>query len=1058
MTQRISLGLAALLLAFSLPASAQFYSQGEDPASLKWNSVETKNFRVIYPRGRDSLAVLYARSLESWRESVGGSILFAPNDAYKKPHPVILHTESAYSNGFVSWAPRRMELYTCPDPYESSGLPWMTNLAVHESRHVAQMQVGNMRSNRPFGWFLGEIWSGACAGLYYKTDFLEGDAVVTETALTPTGRGRNADFLNYYMISFDQGDWRNWLKWMGGSQRHYTPDQYALGYMYYSGMRYFYDAPDLSGEYLDLLSRRPYELFTYQDKVAKAHTDSLNFNHAFRPIAEKTYELWRGNAEARRPYMPVEQIAKTPRKYTTYAENVMVGDNAMFSIKEDLDRYHRLVRIDSLGHEKTVSAFSGQTGMLYHSPGHNRFYWSEILYDARWGHKSKSVIRYRDFGKSRAHNLTSKGKFFNPNPSPAENHIAATEYPSEGGSNLVIISAHTGDVEARFRAPDSLQIVESAWIGESIYVSAVSDHGFGVYHFHCPDLYAHDLDTDVGFYYFEAASGARCDFETVLEPEPCKIKNFGYHEDRLMFTSDRTGADELYLLNPVSRELVQKTSTRYGGSDYQFSEDGKWLVFSLETREGKLLSRTPVDSLFSKPASWSDHYHYPIADGVAAQEKALGITPIPLDSVSVSEPRKYHKFPNLFNFHSWAPFYANVDNIMDFSYDRFYDLLGLGVTGLSQNALGTAVTQVGYCAHKDPYDKKTWRHSGHFKYTYRGWYPVFEASLDINDRGVSTADYEISTYDKKVYYLSGENNYASAPLIKGTLKAYIPWSWSKGGWSKGFVPQLTVSASNDIVHGVAPIREFKVVGNDPETGEPVYDEGTIIGAHRFGKETLHDLDFGFSLRGYAMRPIAKSGVYPRWGIGGEVGYRWPFGFRDLYGSALYGYLYGYVPGFYPASGFRFSALAQRGVFRLGQPFTTGAVNTLPRGFANTSGVYRNILQSFRTSVKMTADYACPIYIGDLGACGGLIYVKRLVLTPHFDAMFGYNMANKPASMLYSAGATLAVDMSFILWLNFPITLGVTYSYNGGPGYDALKAAVPATGHHFVGPVFELSFY
>lgn len=1024
------IALCVTALAVALPASAQFYTPGEDPSSLKWNYVETNNFRVIYPAGRDSLALRYARSLESWRESVGASILLAPNETFRKPHPVILHTESSYSNGFVSWAPRRMELYTVPEPYGPSGLPWMTNLAVHESRHVAQMQVGNYRSNRPFGWFLGQIWAGACAGLYYKKDFLEGDAVVTETALTPSGRGRNADFQNYYMIAFDNGDWRNWMSWLGGSQKNYTPDHYSLGYLYYGGMRVFYDAPGLSGEYLDLLGRRPFELFTYQNKVAKAHTDSLNFNQAFRPIAEKTYELWRDNAEARRPYIPFEQIVETPRKYSEYQGNVAGCDNNIYSVRKKLDFSSRLVRTDSLGREKTLSAFSALSGTLYPSADGKRFYWSETLSDPRWGHRSKSVIRYRDIDGHRAHNLTRKGRFFNPGPS--ESYISVSEYPVEGGSNLVILSASTGKVEARFHAPDSLQIVESAWIADTVFVSAISDGGFGVY---------------------RLREGR---FETVLDPQPVKIKNFGCCKDKIMFTCDRTGADELYLLAPVSGELTRKTSTRYGASGYRFSEDGKWLVFSVDSYEGRLLAKTPVDSLLSEKTDWSEHYHYPIADSLSEQEKSLGITPVPLDSVSVSEPRKYSKLPHLLNFHSWAPFYANVDNIMAFSYDYVYDLAGLGAIALSQNALGTAVTQLGYCAHKDPTSADMWRHSGHIKYTFKGWYPVFEASLDINDRGRASTGYEIYTYDKQNFYIKGKTTYDSRPLFSASLLTYIPLAWSKGGWMTGFIPQVSLYASNDALNGLVPVKVFTEIGEDPETGEKQYDEGKAVSVQRYGKEHLTEFNVRYSARGYAMLPTAETGVYPRWGIGAELGYVIPYGYRSLFGNSAYAYVYGYVPGFYPASGFRLTAMGQTCLFK-GQPFPSSAVSTLPRGFASTAGASA-ITRTYTSTLRLTADYGCPIFIGDLGALGGLIYVKRLVLTPHFDYTMYIDKHWKLDTGLFSAGATLAVDMSFLLWFNFPLSLGVTYSYNGGPGFNEFKQSVPTLSHHFVGPVFQFSFY
>ena len=47
-------------------ASAQFYTTGEDPGGLRWYSISSKNYRIIYPEGLDSLAGVYGNLLESF--------------------------------------------------------------------------------------------------------------------------------------------------------------------------------------------------------------------------------------------------------------------------------------------------------------------------------------------------------------------------------------------------------------------------------------------------------------------------------------------------------------------------------------------------------------------------------------------------------------------------------------------------------------------------------------------------------------------------------------------------------------------------------------------------------------------------------------------------------------------------------------------------------------------------------------------------------------------------------------------------------------------------------
>ena len=127
--------LLAAVFAFSPEASAQFYLEGSDPFG-RWSELGTAHFRIIYPAGLDSLARTYAISLETWHPSVGLSAGMAPGSGQWGKTPVILHAFHPYSNGSVVWAPKRMDLFTRPDPYGSLPQSWVTQLAVHESRHL----------------------------------------------------------------------------------------------------------------------------------------------------------------------------------------------------------------------------------------------------------------------------------------------------------------------------------------------------------------------------------------------------------------------------------------------------------------------------------------------------------------------------------------------------------------------------------------------------------------------------------------------------------------------------------------------------------------------------------------------------------------------------------------------------------------------------------------------------------------------------------------------------------------------------------------------------------
>ena len=127
------------LLLMPAGARAQFFTAGDDPGCRRWYSIESENYRIIYPRGLDSLARVYAREMERFRKPVGLTSGYVPGEDARGKMPVVLHAYNAVSNGSVAWAPKRMDAYTLPQVYDAEATPWAVQLAVHESRHISQM-------------------------------------------------------------------------------------------------------------------------------------------------------------------------------------------------------------------------------------------------------------------------------------------------------------------------------------------------------------------------------------------------------------------------------------------------------------------------------------------------------------------------------------------------------------------------------------------------------------------------------------------------------------------------------------------------------------------------------------------------------------------------------------------------------------------------------------------------------------------------------------------------------------------------------------------------------
>ena len=78
--------IAVLLLlgCACLCGRAQIYSLGADPARVKWKVLESERFRIVYPEAADSLALEYAKSLESFADAQKYSSGFSANEMYRR--------------------------------------------------------------------------------------------------------------------------------------------------------------------------------------------------------------------------------------------------------------------------------------------------------------------------------------------------------------------------------------------------------------------------------------------------------------------------------------------------------------------------------------------------------------------------------------------------------------------------------------------------------------------------------------------------------------------------------------------------------------------------------------------------------------------------------------------------------------------------------------------------------------------------------------------------------------------------------------------------------------
>ena len=1051
--------MCCFLLA-AVSARAQFYSAGTDPGAVRWSQIRTENYRVIYPRGTDSLARAYALSLQRQYPRVGRSLGYAPSEFCSKPMPVILHPYTSFGNGMVMWAPRRMELYSVGDATNPDPMPWMLNLTTHEPRHAAQLQFSRRWPFNALRWLTGDLSDVAWWAIYTGIAFSEGDAVVAETALSDFGRGRTSDFLEYVRVAFDEGDRRDYWRWRYGSLRLYTPDHYRAGYMLAAGLRTGWDEPLFLKKYHDNLFTRKLPFPFLNMPYTIRQTTGLSFKDAFSRISDDFQAAWAANDSLRGPFTDGRPLTAPGRRYTAYVGAAADGDD-IYAIRTGLEQAPGLVRIASDGTVRDLGPFASATSELRLAGG--RLYWSEERRDPRWELAGISVIRAMDLATGRRETVLggdagrplgpflpdgegpvpAGGRYYNPAPTPDGTRVAAMHYSADGSHQVVIFDGASGlgGSPARLTvltAPAGMQPVQGAWIGNALYISAVTDDGFGLY---------------------EATDHWR----TVLPGRPVKVRQLRARNGLLWFVCDKNGVEELYSCDPSSGALLQRTNLRHGGRDFLFNAAGDSLRYTVLSTGGRYFHSAATSAFEARESDWDTVWKHPVAEKLTAQERALeaaDTTFVPESPVAVSAPEPYRKAAHLLHFHTWAPLYIDYDAVADLSLSSLQDAAGLGATAFFQNDLATASGSIGYHAtRRAPGD---WGHLLDLRFDWRGWYPVIESSLTLGNSRPSSYSYTRLTDTQ-----GKESNQVSSSAVEGpgvtfSTRVYVPLTFSGNGWSRGFVPQLRYTVSNNRFD--ASVHYARRFGLFPERDRSFLPTGREPGPSVF----LQNLSA--SVRGYVMRPVAPSGVYPRWGIGAELGGSLRPALTRIYDPTVYTYLYGYLPGILPEHGLKLTALAQRQWNPSGTFIPEQRVTTYPRGFAATgSALGRHLADHFPAQAKLTADYLMALLPLDWSGLGPVAYVKNFELGLHFDAGIYGSAADGSATdaktdqkrarreSLMSAGASLSVRLGNLLWIPFDTRIGATWSCNFGPSYDAFRAGGLPLHRHYVGMLFTVDY-
>lgn len=734
--------LLVLVVSF-VSANAQYFQTGQDPASIHWRQINTKNFQLIYPDYYELQAQKLAYVLEKVYNYGSYTLHYSP-----KKISVILHTQTVKSNGLVAWAPKRAEFYTTPhqDIYPQD---WLQQLALHEFRHVVQVDKINSEVPELIKVIFGQQGTALIFGAYLPWWFIEGDAVVTETALSHYGRGRFPSFLMEHKAQVIEKGVYSYDKAYNGSIKNYVPDHYQLGYYLVGNTDVRYGS-QVWDSVLTRVGRHPLS-FTPFNTALKRETGFKKVQLYFS-IFDSLKNVWQA-ADEEYHSVAFKKLSPENRRYSSYTYNHWLNDSTLLAYKTSLDEIPSFVTIDSKGNERKIfhpgSIFNESVGYR-----DNFIVWSEHIPNPRWTHSGKSLIRILNIHTKQITEIKPEFKCFSPSISPDKKKVAVVEADFSSNYFISVYSIPEGKLLKRIQTPDNNYMFSPEWINNKELALVI--------------LYQDGKR-------LEKLNLQDEKFNVLIDRNLGDIKQLRVAGTKIYFVSSYSAKNALYAYDLNSGKINHLYEPRFDVEYPAVNAETDKIALSDYTADGFRSIAINKNDIEQIPLDKVKKGNYRLANALSKQEPGIPDFTYP-ENAKKYPSKKYSKVAHLFHFHSWAPAFVDVNKYK----------IGPGLSLMSQNKLGTAETILGY-----KWDVAGRTGKFYARYSFKGWYPIIDAEINT---GKQASEYLLINQTKND---AGEIIRQDTSLERYTwnatsanLNVRVPLLLNKGAFNRALQPEV----------------------------------------------------------------------------------------------------------------------------------------------------------------------------------------------------------------------------------------------------------------------------
>lgn len=613
--------MRSLVALFFLFLTSSSFAQrfGGNPLSQQWKQIDTDTVRVVFPAGQEQQAVKIASIIHGLQQKNSNSL----GSSLRKVSMVLQH-RTLISNGYVGLAPFRSELYTTApqNAFNLGAVDWLSNLAIHEFRHVQQYSNFNKGLSKLASLILGEEGQAVANATSIPDWFFEGDAVYTETQFTRQGRGSLPKFFSAYQSLHFANKQYSYMKLRNGSLRHFVPDHYDLGYLLVAYGRKKY-GNDLWQKVTDDAARFKPLIYPFQGAVKK-HTgiafstfvdDALNFYRS-QWISSSSEPTW--------------LTAVEKNNVINYQFPYLMEDGSIITLYNSYSQIPVFLKVKEDGSSEKIAVRDIAVDPYF------SFRDQHILYtayqpDVRWGNVEHHALKLLDLNTGALKTIKTQTRLFSPDLSTDKTKLVAVAMDESGGSTLIRTDLSDAKSDTILTQKD---IVYS--------YPRFSKNDQGLY------VVERMKNGDMGIVWSDFTGQQS---REILKPTNRIIGFLQIQGDTLLFSTTHVGRDELWAIidKPDHPDPYRLASFPTGVYQGVINREGKVIASTFTVDGYRLASFQPLwEKVKNEDALqplYIDHSIQQSVTGSALQ--VAGNYPV----------TNYKKSFRLLNIHSWRPYY-----------------------------------------------------------------------------------------------------------------------------------------------------------------------------------------------------------------------------------------------------------------------------------------------------------------------------------------------------------------------------------------------------------------